>query len=90
MSKYLGLFNNREDVAMEFSVGSGDKYSSPPAWTVPADFPMERQIIVAAYEYEDYSGSAYVLFVRNGQLYEFQCSENNRNPVDENGATLFE
>jgi hypothetical protein len=27
---------------------------------------------------------------RNGQLYEFQCSENNRNPVDENGATLFE
>ena len=27
---------------------------------------------------------------RYGQLYEFQCSENNRNPVDENGATLFE
>src|SRR5690606_37258329 len=27
---------------------------------------------------------------RNGQLYEFQCSENNRNPVDEDGATLFE
>ena len=27
---------------------------------------------------------------RNGQLFEFQCSENNRNPVDEDGATLFE
>ena len=27
---------------------------------------------------------------RNGQLYEFQCSDDNRNPIDENGATLFE
>ena len=27
---------------------------------------------------------------RYGQLFEFQCSENNRNPIDENGATLFE
>lgn len=27
---------------------------------------------------------------REGVLYEFQCSENNRNPVNENGETLYE
>jgi len=27
---------------------------------------------------------------RYGKLYEFQCSENDRNPVDEDGNTQFE
>jgi hypothetical protein len=67
MERYLGeYFHSVEDVREHFYVPDG----------VP--FPTDAQIIVAAYEYEDYSGAAWVLFRGDdGALYEvngWHCS----------------
>lgn len=72
MSKYIGLFSDVESIADEFEVGGRRKYHPNPA--MPAGFPTDDQIIVAAYEYEDYSGDAFVLFVRDGKLWEVHGS----------------
>ena len=60
MERYLGeYFHSADDVRREFAVADG------------VAFPRDDQIIVAAYEYEDYSGSAWVLFRGDdGELYE--------------------
>ncbi len=58
MEKYLGLFENIDNMRAEFGVKDGDL------------FPTDDEVIVAAYEYEDYSGDAIVLFRRDGKFYE--------------------
>lgn len=73
MNKYYGNFSDRESVALEFGcfarTGDAWKYSNPPPEVAP-DFPTDDEILFAWYEYEDYSGSAMVLFQRDGKLYE--------------------
>lgn len=39
-------------------------------WNAPADALAGAELLAAAYTYEDYSGSAHVLFRRDGKLYE--------------------
>ena len=72
MSKYIG-FDGVKGIAQEFEVGGFRSYyygehKEPEA--LPPDFPTDEQIIVAAYEHEGYEGSAFVLFEREGKLFE--------------------
>jgi hypothetical protein len=55
---YHGGFESRDDVAKQFETTLAD----------------DIQIILAGYVYEDYSGSAYVLFVQGDKLYEVHGS----------------
>lgn len=75
MSKYLGLFDSRDDVANQFEVGDRRTYkigeAQPP---IPEDFPTDEQMIAAVYEYEDYNGDAFVLFERDGKIFEVHGS----------------
>lgn len=59
--KYFGIFEDRDSVAGQFEV---------PVET----FPAEDDILLATYEYEHYSGSAFVLFERDGKLFEVHGS----------------
>lgn len=54
MSKYYDEWKSREDVVGDYGENT----------------PPEDAIIYAGYTYEDYSGSAIVVFVRDGRLYE--------------------
>lgn len=58
MSIYLGEFDNKKDVENAFRSGSLDLC----------------HILLASYEYGDYCGDAFVLFVENGRLYEVHGS----------------
>ena len=53
---FLGNFEDKEDVKREFAVTDNSL--------------NDAFIILAWYGYGDYDGSAFVLFERNGQLYE--------------------
>jgi len=53
---YMGLFEDMENVFNNFSVSEENRAGI--------------DIIFAAYEYEDYSGSAFVIFLKEGILYE--------------------
>lgn len=43
-------------------------------WDAPADALEGATILMASYTYEDYSGSGYVLFVKDGKFYEVHGS----------------
>lgn len=59
-SLYLGRWSNSRDVCSDFNV-SPDKLKG-------------RRVFVACYEYEDYSGSAWVLYAKGKTLYEVHGS----------------
>lgn len=54
MGKYYGIFTCRKDVEKEFQV----------------ELPEDLEILYAHYDYEDYSGAAFVLCKQNGILYD--------------------
>lgn len=56
---YLGIFECKEDVFREFSA-LGEM--------------QDCRVLFAWYNYEDYSGEAFVLFERDGKLYEVHGS----------------
>lgn len=56
---YLENFSNLDDVLREFNVPKEDN---------------NINVMLAVYTYEDYDGSAFVLFERNGVLYEVNGS----------------
>lgn len=57
---YLENFSQKEDIAKEFEIDVSDLEGC--------------RIVFAAYKYEDYSGSALVLFMKDGKLYEVNGS----------------
>lgn len=61
--KYFGNFTCRKDVKREFSYGPDGTFEIK-------SFPREDKILLASYDNEDYEGSAYVLFERDGKLWE--------------------
>jgi len=68
MAIYKGNFECKEDVFMEFSQGYGE---------LDSDMKNEMEnckILLAWYGYGDYDGSAFVLFERDGKLYEVNGS----------------
>lgn len=56
MSKYYDEFKDRQSILDQTNYG--------------AKLPSEDEIVYAGYTYEDYSGSALIVFVRDGQWYE--------------------
>jgi hypothetical protein len=67
MQRYHG-FDDRDDLAAEFEEGTGNRWDK--SFVPAADFPTDEQIIYACYEHEDYDGRAWVLFHKDGQLFE--------------------
>ena len=67
---YLGIFGNKEAVAANFGVEPTHRYLGN------ADYKeiMETDILFAFYEYEDWSGNAFVLFHRGNKLFEVNGS----------------
>ena len=70
MQKYFGNWKSADDVQRDFSVNREYHYGKPETYAPVPDFPKASEILLADYTYEDYSGSAYVLFERAGKLYE--------------------
>ena len=66
--KYFGQFQDRESVAREFNGAYDSKF------VVPQDFPSDDDILMASYEVPGYEGYAFVLFQRDGQLFEVHGS----------------
>jgi len=60
MGKYLGIFGDKQDIAKEFSIGVKELDGC--------------DILLAYYSYEDYSGEAFVLFEKDGIMYEVNGS----------------
>lgn len=58
MERYHG-FEDLQDIRGQFDVEDGALY-----------FPREDELLFALYDAHDYDGWAWVLFVRDGQLYE--------------------
>ena len=54
------VFSDKADIAREFNISESDL--------------EDCKIVFAAYTYEDYSGSALVLFMKEGKLYEVNGS----------------
>lgn len=67
---YLENFSNLNDVLREFQIDPKDLDNS--------------NILLAVYTYEDYDGSAFVLFERNGILYEVNGSHCSCYGLEEN------
>jgi len=69
MAKYFGHFTDRGSVANAFLNTS---YCSD--FVTPSDFPSDDEMLIAVYETPSYEGYAFVLFERNGQLFEVHGS----------------
>ncbi len=78
--KYYDNWSHREDIALEYK---------------GVDIPKDEEIVYAGYTYEDYEGSAIVVFVKDGVLYEnndSHCSCNgleNWGPEETSAGALF-
>ena len=57
---FYGLWGNEKDVFSAFDIAEHEQKGI--------------KFIFASYEYEDYSGSAFVVFIENGKLYEVNGS----------------
>lgn len=66
--KYFELFENRDKI-IDYLSGDSDILE----WLAQnPEFPEESEILIASYDYNNYSGYAFMLFERAGQLYEYQ------------------
>jgi hypothetical protein len=82
--KYFGIFSSRDAIINELASCTYDEEQKQSdrrnEWLAKnPDFPTEEEIVWASYEYENWSGSAYMFFQRNGKLYEYcdsHCSCN--------------
>ena len=73
MSKYLEIFTDKERVFEKFEGKTWDYDSNCETRDERPEYPIvdkDINILLAFYEYEDYSGSAFVLFEKNGKLFE--------------------
>lgn len=68
--KYFGSFTDRRSVADNF-LDSGYHDAD---WQPPDDFPTDEEILMASYGGASYEGDAFVLFQRDGKLYEVHGS----------------
>lgn len=70
--KYVGEFKNRAGIAQEFQEGTGSRYGED--FKIAPDFPTRKEILYASYECPPYEGYAFVLYERDGKLYEVNGS----------------
>ena len=69
MERFLGNFECADDVFREFQVKKEDTEGI--------------EILFAYYTYEDYSGNAYVLYKKDGELYDVEGSHCSCNGLEE-------
>ena len=71
MTKYFGDISNADDIVSSWSLGDyvSDWYNFGHKKGVEPP-PTDSEILAAYYAYEDYSGTAFVLFQRDDKLYE--------------------
>ena len=67
MDRYFGDFESAEDVEQQWG-GAGSL--------------KDAQVIAAVYTNEDYSGDAWIVFIREGKYYEAHCSHCSCNGLD--------
>jgi hypothetical protein len=70
--KYFGVFSDRESVAREFDEGRGSRFDA--SFVIAETFPTDDQILFAVYDCPPYEGVAFVVFERDGILYEVHGS----------------
>ena len=97
IKKYFGIFESREAIVNELAQTSysNNAEAERAAWLENNPlFPEEKEILFAAYDYEDYSGSAVMLFKKNGKLYEYTGSHCSCNGLEDSvfsaGETSWE
>jgi hypothetical protein len=72
VKKYFGDWSDHKDMANEWSTGRYD-YDAKGYSKIQVDgMATDAEVLVAIYEYEDYSGSAYMLFKRDGKIFEVE------------------
>lgn len=92
-TKYFGMFGSREQIINELASTNYSKNAEVERldWVERNPlFPTEKEILVASYEYEDYSGSAFMLFKKNGKLYEYQGSHCSCNGLEDGNFSAGE
>lgn len=67
---YLGLFKSRENVLDEYRVPASSKFAT-------------AEILLAYYNYEDYSGNSFVLLRQDGKLFEVNSSHCSCNGLED-------
>lgn len=68
-TKYFGSFSGRDSIAENFL---REGWDTP--LVIPDDFPSDDQILLASYGGAAYEGDAYVVYERDGKLYEVHGS----------------
>lgn len=74
--KYIG-FGDLENMLQEFEHGKwlGDgRYAKDDVFIAAPDAPTDDEIVIACYNQQSYDGDAFVLYRRDGRLYEVNGS----------------
>lgn len=90
--RYFGLFSSREAIIAELAGAIyGDSERIRAEWLAENPlFPTEREILFAVYDYENYSGDAFLLFERDGKLYAYEGSHCSCNGLEEENFSAQE
>lgn len=67
--RYFG-WSTLSEMFSDFDPDRYSRYDDPTYVWVPEHAPTDADILLAWYSYEDYDGSAYVLYQQNGELFE--------------------
>ena len=70
--QYFGAWNSRENVLQDFFPQYD--WEEVQRYPLPEDFPSDEEILFAWYDCADYSGSALVVYERDGKLFEVNGS----------------
>lgn len=71
MEKYFGGFSELDDIKRDFKVGYRYDYDAEKEVFDDVElFPTDNEVLFAFYGRESWEGDAFVLFEKNGQLYE--------------------
>lgn len=84
-TKYSGGFADYTDMRHSFGRYNweSEDEDDDKRLVMPDNFPANEDILLASYDNEDYSGSAFVLFLRDGKLFEVNGSHCSCNGLEE-------
>jgi len=91
--KYFGIWEKYEDVvdSLANTGYSNSQEQDRKNWRENnPNFPTDKEILWAAYDYEDYSGSATIFFKKNGKLMEYGGSHCSCNGLEEDAFSATE
>jgi hypothetical protein len=70
VQKYFGDWSDHEGMASDWSESKYNYDTKKYNHDAIDGMATDKEVLLAVYEYEDYSGDAWVLFKRDGKLYE--------------------